>query len=81
MTKFLYQIKLDELKYFQLLFCIYILTGLAVTFILVWHVTFFTACVAIYGYIEQKNAHSITCIPVSPVSQSRKFFFWIRSYK
>lgn len=42
------------------------------TFIYIWHMTFFTACVAIYGYLEQKNAHSITCLPVLPVSLSRE---------
>ncbi|XP_071446511.1 patched domain-containing protein 3-like isoform X1 [Hetaerina americana] len=50
------------------IFCIY--TGFAVGFTFLWHVTFFSACVAIFGYAEKKNLHSVTCVKVLPVSQA-----------
>ncbi|KAG8237793.1 hypothetical protein J437_LFUL015070 [Ladona fulva] len=50
------------------IFCIY--TGFAVGFTFLWHITFFSACVAISGYAEKKNLHSIACVKVLPVSQA-----------
>lgn len=44
--------------------------GFAVCFIFVWHLTFFSACMAIAGYAEHNNRHSIICIKVKPVSMS-----------
>ncbi|XP_054003081.1 patched domain-containing protein 3 isoform X1 [Hylaeus anthracinus] len=50
------------------IFCIY--SGFAVVFTFVFHLTFFTGCVAISGYCEQKNLHSIMCCKVQPLSKS-----------
>lgn len=59
------------------IFCAY--SGLAVMFIFVWHITFFAACVAISGYCEQKNLHSLFGYKVTPKSVAMKgnyiFFF------
>lgn len=52
------------------IFCAY--SGLAVCFIYVWHITFFAACMAISGYCEEKNLHSIFCFRVKPVSVAIK---------
>lgn len=52
------------------IFCLY--SGFAVCFIFVWHLTFFSACMAITGYAEHSNRHSITCVKVKPVSMSDK---------
>ncbi|KAF7270000.1 hypothetical protein GWI33_016989 [Rhynchophorus ferrugineus] len=51
------------------IFCIY--SGAATVFLFVWHLTFFAACVAISGYCEQKNLHSIFCFKVQPLSKSQ----------
>ncbi|CAK9817866.1 Patched domain-containing protein 3 [Anthophora plagiata] len=50
------------------IFCIY--SGFAVVFTFVFHLTFFTGCVAISGYCEQKNLHSVFCCKVQPLSKS-----------
>ncbi|XP_017877278.1 patched domain-containing protein 3 [Ceratina calcarata] len=50
------------------IFCIY--SGFAVVFTFVFHLTFFTGCVAISGYCEQKNLHSVLCFKVQPLSKS-----------
>ncbi|XP_076684243.1 patched domain-containing protein isoform X2 [Andrena cerasifolii] len=50
------------------IFCIY--SGFAVVFTFVFHLTFFTGCVALSGYCEQKNLHSILCCKVQPLSKS-----------
>ncbi|KZC09210.1 Patched domain-containing protein 3 [Dufourea novaeangliae] len=50
------------------IFCIY--SGFAVVFTFVFHLTFFTGCVAISGYCEQKNLHSVVCCKVQPLSKS-----------
>jgi hypothetical protein len=47
--------------------------GFAVCFTFVWHITFFAACVAIAGYAESKNLHSVICVKVDPVSKSGKY--------
>ncbi|KAL4113456.1 hypothetical protein QTP88_017073 [Uroleucon formosanum] len=52
------------------IFCLY--SGFAVCFIFIWHLTFFSACMAIAGYAEHSNRHSITCVKVKPVSMSDK---------
>ncbi|XP_063921586.1 patched domain-containing protein 3 [Zophobas morio] len=51
------------------IFCIY--SGAATVFLFVWHLTFFAGCVAISGYCEQKNLHSIACVKVQPLSKSK----------
>ncbi|KAL3267815.1 hypothetical protein HHI36_006947 [Cryptolaemus montrouzieri] len=51
------------------IFCIY--SGAATCLLFIWHLTFFAACVALSGYAEQKNLHSVICIPVQPVSKSQ----------
>ncbi|XP_044755811.1 patched domain-containing protein 3 isoform X1 [Coccinella septempunctata] len=56
------------------IFCIY--SGAATCLLFIWHITFFAACVAISGYAEEKNLHSIICIPVQPVSKSQNRW-WI----
>lgn len=48
------------------IFCKY--SGLAVLFIFVWHITFFAGCMAIMGYAEEKNLHSIFGYTVTPLS-------------
>ncbi|KAK7866832.1 hypothetical protein R5R35_006010 [Gryllus longicercus] len=52
------------------IFCIY--SGIAVMFTYIWHVTFFAGCMAVAGYTEHKNLHSLVCIKVLPVSQCGK---------
>ncbi|XP_011307702.1 patched domain-containing protein 3 [Fopius arisanus] len=51
------------------IFCIY--SGFAVVFTFLFHLTFFSGCVAISGYCEQQNRHSIVCCKVQPLSKSR----------
>ncbi|KAK9502160.1 hypothetical protein O3M35_012746 [Rhynocoris fuscipes] len=60
------------------IFCLY--SSFAVAFIFVWHITFFAACVAITGYTEQQNRHSLFCIKVDPVSMSRDRSWWYRVF-
>ncbi|XP_012253050.2 patched domain-containing protein 3 [Athalia rosae] len=50
------------------IFCIY--SGFAVIFTFLFHLTFFSGCVAISGYCEQKNLHSVVCCKVEPLSKS-----------
>ncbi|XP_043494898.1 patched domain-containing protein 3 [Polistes fuscatus] len=50
------------------IFCIY--SGFAVVFTFLFHLTFFSGCVAISGYCEQKNLHSVVCCKVQPLSKS-----------
>ncbi|KAL1137711.1 hypothetical protein AAG570_009407 [Ranatra chinensis] len=50
------------------IFCLY--SSFAVGFIFAWHVTFFAACVAVVGYCEEQNRHSLFCFKVQPVSLS-----------
>ncbi|XP_070168172.1 patched domain-containing protein 3 [Polyergus mexicanus] len=50
------------------IFCIY--SGFAVVFTFLFHLTFFSGCVAISGYCEQKNLHSVFCCKVQPLSKS-----------
>lgn len=59
------------------IFCIY--SGFAVIFTFIFHLTFFSGCVAISGYCEQKNLHSVVCVKVQPVSKSthRSWFYRI----
>ena len=52
------------------IFCIY--TGAAVAFTYLWHITFFGGCMAVAGYAESTNRHSLTCMKVKPKSESRK---------
>jgi len=52
------------------IFCLY--SSFAVALIFVWHITFFAACMAIAGYAERDNRHSLLCIKVKPVSMSAK---------
>jgi len=44
---------------------------MCVIFTYLYHITFFGACMAIAGYAEKDNRHSITCIKVLAKSQSR----------
>ncbi|XP_043461962.1 patched domain-containing protein 3 isoform X1 [Leptopilina heterotoma] len=57
------------------IFCIY--SGFAVVFTFLFHLTFFTGCLAISGYCEQKNLHSVFCCKVQPLSKSshRSWFY------
>ncbi|KAF5303490.1 hypothetical protein FQA39_LY09953 [Lamprigera yunnana] len=50
------------------IFCIY--SSMATLFTFLFHLTFFASCVAIAGYCEQSNRHSLICIKVQPVSKS-----------
>lgn len=51
---------------------IFDISGLAVCFTFVWHLTFFAGCVAISGYREKQNRHTITWMKVLPESRARK---------
>ncbi|XP_032673753.1 patched domain-containing protein 3 [Odontomachus brunneus] len=57
------------------IFCIY--SGFAVVFTFLFHITFFSGCVAISGYCERKNLHSVICCKVQPLSKSthRSWFY------
>ncbi|XP_057336160.1 patched domain-containing protein 3 [Microplitis mediator] len=57
------------------IFCTY--SGFAVVFTFLFHLTFFSGCVAISGYCEQKNRHSVICCKVMPLSKSthRSWFY------
>lgn len=52
------------------IFCAY--SALAVLFIFVWHITFFAGWMAIFGYFEESNRHSIFGYKVMPVSVAIK---------
>lgn len=52
------------------IFCTY--SGFAVCFIFVWHITFFAGCMAISGYCEEKNLHSLFGFKVQPLSVAVK---------
>lgn len=60
------------------IFCIY--SGFAVCFTFLWHVTFFSACVAIAGYAERNNLHSVVCVKVNPVSKSEQRSWLYRKF-
>lgn len=51
------------------------LPGVATIFTFIWHLTFFAGCMAVSGYCEHKNLHSVICIKVKPVSKSSKCIF------
>lgn len=53
------------------------MTGFAVVFTFLFHLTFFSGCVAISGYCEQKNLHSVLCCKVQPLSKSGKYYIII----
>ncbi|XP_039747230.1 patched domain-containing protein 3 isoform X2 [Pararge aegeria] len=57
------------------IFCMY--SGLAVCFTFVWHITFFSGCVAVSGYREKQNRHTITWLKVLPESRARKEKNWM----
>lgn len=52
------------------IFCMY--SALAVLFIFVWHITFFAGWMAVTGYCEEQNLHSIFGYKVMPVSVAIK---------
>lgn len=52
------------------IFCMY--SGLAVCFTFVWHLTFFSGCMAVSGYREKQNRHTLTMCKVLPESRARK---------
>lgn len=54
------------------IFCTY--SAVATLFTYLWHITFFSGFVAISGYCEKKNLHSVVCVKVQPVSKSSKFY-------
>lgn len=52
-------------------------------FTFLFHITFFSGCVAISGYCERKNLHSVVCCKVQPLSKSSKYhncFVSLRRY-
>ncbi|XP_041977331.1 patched domain-containing protein 3 isoform X2 [Aricia agestis] len=57
------------------IFCMY--SGLAVCFTFVWHLTFFAGCVAVSGYREKQNRHTITWLKVLPESRAIKEKSWL----
>ncbi|XP_043198060.1 patched domain-containing protein 3-like [Amphibalanus amphitrite] len=50
------------------IFCLY--TGMSVVFTYLWHIFFFGACLALSGYAEQKNLHSVTFQPIPAPSEA-----------
>lgn len=52
------------------IFCTY--SGFAVCFTFLWHITFFAACMALSGYREEKNRHSLLGCKVQPMSVAVK---------
>jgi len=48
--------------------------GLAVLFTYLWHLLFFGGWMAIGGYAEEGNRHSLLCVKVSPKELSSKIF-------
>ncbi|XP_013794597.1 patched domain-containing protein 3-like [Limulus polyphemus] len=48
------------------IFCTY--TAMAVLFTYIWHITFFGGCMAVSGYAESRNLHSVFCFPITPKS-------------
>lgn len=52
------------------IFCTY--SGFAVLFTFAWHITFFAGCMAISGYREEKNRHSLFGCKVEPMSVAIK---------
>lgn len=51
------------------IFCQY--SGFAVLFIFIWHITFFAGCMAVSGYMESKNIHTLG-FTVQPLSVAIK---------
>ena len=45
-------------------FCAYI--AVSVIFTYLWHITLFGGCLALAGYAENSNRHSIACVKVLP---------------
>ena len=81
---------------FSRLICkFFLIIGTAVLALYITHLTFFGSCIALFGYQEANNLHSITFRKVTPKSQagellflwcllSRKkniFIFWRRPWK
>ncbi|KAF0307599.1 Patched domain-containing protein 3 [Amphibalanus amphitrite] len=58
------------------IFCLYtantslFLPGMSVVFTYLWHIFFFGACLALSGYAEQKNLHSVTFQPIPAPSEA-----------
>ncbi|RXG59843.1 Patched domain-containing protein 3 [Armadillidium vulgare] len=50
------------------IFCIY--TGTAVFVTYIWHITFFGGCLAVAGYAEKNQKHSLLCVKVKSKSES-----------
>ncbi|GJQ75560.1 hypothetical protein Trydic_g17642 [Trypoxylus dichotomus] len=60
------------------IFCLY--SGVATIFTFIWHLTFFSGCVAVSGYCERKNLHSIFCFKVESLSKSRHRSWFYRAF-
>ncbi|XP_037089285.1 patched domain-containing protein 3-like [Pollicipes pollicipes] len=60
------------------IFCVY--TGMSVVLTYLWHITFFGACMALFGYMEENGQHSVTFAPVLPVSESEDRSIWYRMF-
>ncbi|UYV69115.1 daf-6 [Cordylochernes scorpioides] len=48
------------------IFCIY--TAMAVLFTYIYQITMFGGCLAVSGYAEHRNLHSLVCVPTMPRS-------------
>lgn len=57
------------------IFCTY--SGFAVCFTFMWHITFFAACMAVSGYREERNMHSLLGVKVLALSVAIKGEFCI----
>ncbi|CAG0901201.1 unnamed protein product, partial [Darwinula stevensoni] len=60
-------------------FCTY--TGTAVVFLYFCHLTFFGGFLALTGYAEQANRHSITCFKVPAKSEARQSLSTFRTFE
>lgn len=45
-------------------------TGVAVLFTFLFHLSFFTGCIAVSGYCERQNRHSVLCCKIKPLSKA-----------
>lgn len=51
------------------IFCFY--SAMSVAFTYLWHITFFAACMSVFGHFEHRNLHYLGC-EVKPVSVAIK---------
>ena len=60
------------------IFCTY--SAMAVAFTYLWHITFFAACMAVFGYFEHRNLHGVFGCEVQPVSVAIKGMIFFKLF-